>query len=51
MEVLLVFWAICGLLAGWIASQKKRSFIEGLVLGSLFGPLGCIVEGCLPNKM
>jgi len=37
-----------GLLSAWIAMQRGRSPIEGLILGGLFGPLGVIVECLLP---
>src|SRR5208282_464849 len=33
----------------FVASQKKRPQGEGCVLGCLFGPLGVIVEACLPT--
>ena len=32
----------------WVAAQKDRSLVEGAILGLLFGPVGVIVEACLP---
>jgi hypothetical protein len=50
----LVFWLVVGTIFGafgaWIAVQKRREPVEGLVLGALFGPLGCLVEAVLPAK-
>lgn len=33
----------------WVARQKQRSAYEGLLIGSLFGPLGVLVEAILPQ--
>jgi hypothetical protein len=52
MEIIviwIVFALIFGTLGGWIASQKGREVGEGVLLGSLFGPLGVIIEACLPQ--
>ncbi len=38
-----------GGLGAWVAAQKGRAPGEGLLLGVLFGPLGVIVEGQLPE--
>ncbi len=46
--VVALFLAAMGLLSAWIAGQRGRSVIEGLILGCLFGPLGVIVECLLP---
>jgi hypothetical protein len=40
-----------GGLGGWVATQKQRSALEGLVLGLLFGPLGVLVEALLPQRV
>ncbi len=48
--VLLLVWASFGGLGFWIASQKRRPEAEGLVLGLIFGPLGCLIEGLMPTK-
>jgi hypothetical protein len=40
---------LCGGLGAWVATQKRRSASEGLVLGLLFGPLGVLVEALLPQ--
>lgn len=38
-----------GALGSWVASQKRRSALEGAILGLLFGPLGVLVEALLPQ--
>jgi hypothetical protein len=52
-ESLLIAWLVVitvfGAFTAWIAAQKGRSPMEGLILGALFGPLGSIVEACLPQ--
>lgn len=52
------FWVLAiivitslGALGVWVAAQKGRAPLEGLILGVLFGPLGVIVEGLLPVGM
>ena len=50
MFVVVVFAAIFGSLGGWIAGQKGREFMEGVLLGGMFGPVGCIIEAVLPAK-
>jgi hypothetical protein len=45
-----VLWIVSACLGAWIASQKGRSGVEGLILGFLFGPMGVIVEAVLPTK-
>jgi hypothetical protein len=34
----------------YVADQKGRSPAEGLLLGLLFGPLGCLIEALLPAQ-
>jgi hypothetical protein len=41
--VLLVFWAMCGGLAAFIASSKGGDGMLGFVAGVLLGPIGVIV--------
>jgi hypothetical protein len=36
-------------LGAYVASQKRRSLTEVVILGLLFGPIGAIVEGLLPS--
>ena len=47
--VLILAWVLLGGLAAWIAGQKNRPRMEGFLLGSLFGPLGVLVEALLPS--
>lgn len=52
----LLFWIavlgaaalVFGLFGAWVADQRGRSPLEGLVVGALFGPLGVLVEALLP---
>lgn len=44
-----LFWVLWGLLGWWIAGQKGREPVEGLVLGFVFGPIGAVVELFLPS--
>ena len=41
MEFLIVFWLLCGIVAGMIGSQKGEGF-GGFMLGVLFGPFGIL---------
>jgi hypothetical protein len=45
----IVVWASYAGLGAWIASQKDREPIEGLLLGLLYGPIGALVEALLPQ--
>jgi hypothetical protein len=45
--VWLAAWTSFGV---WIAAQKRRSLIEGAVVCAIFGPVGAIVEACLPVR-
>jgi flagellar biosynthesis GTPase FlhF len=40
---------VMGTLGFWLAGEKGRSELEGLILGFLFGPLGVLIEGLLPT--
>ncbi|SIO11434.1 hypothetical protein SAMN05444166_2520 [Singulisphaera sp. GP187] len=42
--VLLAAWASFAGYGLWIASIKRRSPLEGMLLGLLLGPVGCLVE-------
>ncbi len=48
----LVAYIILGCLMGglgwWIAKQRHRPELEGLLLGFVFGPLGAVIEALLP---
>jgi hypothetical protein len=41
--------ALFGGLGAYVATQKRRPLEEGLILGALFGPLGCLIEALLPS--
>jgi uncharacterized membrane protein YeaQ/YmgE (transglycosylase-associated protein family) len=43
MEVLIVFWLICGFVAAAITSSKGGNGCLGFVAGVLLGPLGIVV--------
>ena len=41
--LLIFFWAVVpGLITGWMLRERGRSFLPGLLLGALFGPLGIL---------
>ena len=46
---MLLFWAIWSVVGRYVATQKRRSAVEGFVLGML-GPLGVIIEALLPTN-
>jgi uncharacterized membrane protein YeaQ/YmgE (transglycosylase-associated protein family) len=46
---LLIFWLICGLIAGYIYQNKGRSWGVGCVAGFILGPIG-IVLALLSSK-
>jgi hypothetical protein len=46
--VLVLVLLLLAVLGGWVAAQRDRSIVEGLILGLLYGPLGVIVEALLP---
>lgn len=46
--IILILCLFSGL-GAWIADQKHRDQAEGLLLGLLFGPLGCLIEAMLPT--
>jgi hypothetical protein len=47
---IVAIWASFGGYGYWIASVKRRSPGEGLLLGILFGPVGCVVEALLGER-
>jgi hypothetical protein len=48
--VILLAWSLFAGLGYYVAIQKGRPPAEGLVLGLLFGPLGCLVAALLPGQ-
>jgi hypothetical protein len=47
---IVVIWAaVFGGVGYWIATQKRRSEVEGVALGCLLGPIGWIIEAVLPT--
>ena len=41
--VVIFFWAVVpGLITGWMLRERGRSFIPGLLLGVVCGPLGIL---------
>ena len=41
--LLIFFWAVVpGLITGWMLRERGRSFLPGLFLGAVFGPLGIL---------
>lgn len=47
--VIVLILVVFAVLGRWMAGQKGRSKLEGTILGLLFGPFGCLVEGLLPT--
>jgi len=45
-----ILWCIFGLFGAYVAAQKNRAGMGGLILGFLFGPLGVLIEALLPTK-
>lgn len=44
-----VVLVVCAFAGAYIASQKRRSKIEGVLLGGFFGVFGLIIEALLPQ--
>ena len=43
--LLIFFWAVVpGLITGWMLGERGRSFLPGLLIGAVCGPLGIL--GC-----
>jgi len=45
-----VYLVICAICAWLIAEEKGRPAWEGFFYGAMFGPLGVLIEACLPNR-
>jgi len=41
MEIAIIFWLLCGIVAAMIASKKGEGFL-GFIVGVLFGPFGIL---------
>jgi hypothetical protein len=39
----------CGIAGCYVAQEKNRGDIEDWIFGFLFGPLGVLIEACLPT--
>jgi hypothetical protein len=46
---LIVYILVCACAGSYVAAQKGRPLFEGLIFGLLFGPIGLVVEACLPD--
>lgn len=46
---LVIFWIICGVITGIIASAKGRSGFGWFLLGCILGIFGVILIACLPS--
>jgi len=46
----IVYLVICAMVGWSIAIEKHRSPWEGFIYGLLFGPLGPLIEACLPDR-
>jgi hypothetical protein len=46
---LLLLWLVCGCLGSWIAGERGRAGLGGLVLGILLGPFGLMTDLFLPQ--
>jgi hypothetical protein len=49
LPIIVPIWIAMGVLGAWVAMQKNRSPVEGLMLGILFGPFGVLIIALLPN--
>lgn len=47
---LLLIAATFGALGGYVSSSKGRDKMEGILLGALFGPIGCLIAVLLPSQ-
>jgi hypothetical protein len=46
MELLLVFWVVCGVIGAVIAQSKNRSSLTGGLIGLIGGPVGVLIVAC-----
>ena len=42
-------WTSFAVLGAYVAGHKRRPAIEGVALGLIFGPVGCLVLAMLPT--
>ena len=45
-----LYLAICGYAGGYVATQKRREVIEGILFGLFLGPFGVIAAACMPDE-
>ena len=45
---IILFWVICGLIAGYLYRQKGRSLLIGCIGGVILGPLGILLASVTP---
>jgi hypothetical protein len=50
LVVLMILWLVFAGLGYYVATQRGRPEIEGVILGFLFGPLGCLIVAMLPAR-
>ena len=43
MELVLLFWAVCGVIGAALAQSKDRSPLHGGLIGLLAGPIGVLI--------
>lgn len=48
--ILVSGWIVSGLAGAYVADQRGRPPIEGLMLGLLLGPFGAVAAGTLPER-
>jgi hypothetical protein len=49
MPVLVIYFLLFALLGVYISTAKGRSPGEGLILGVILGPIGLLIDACLPT--
>ena len=49
LPIIAMIWFVMGALGAFVALQKGRSPIEGLMMGFLFGPFGLLITALLPT--
>jgi hypothetical protein len=49
LPIIAMIWLVMGALGAFVALQKGRSPIEGLLMGFLFGPFGVLITALLPT--
>ena len=48
--VFLITALLCPIIGLYVAGEKNRSGAEGAALGCLLGPVGVLIEACLPTR-